>query len=235
VVLAHGITADMDEGGMFGRLADALAAAGLTALRFSFRGHGRSGGTQQGVTVAGEMLDLQAVIAETGNADAGRLFVVAASFGAVATLLSLPYLEDRLSGLVLWNPVLDLSRTFVKPELPWGMANFSSDAQRQLHTDGYLTIDGQFRLGRVIFSEFSRYNPVSCFQASKVPALIVHGDRDSYVSFEIAQEAARARADCSFHAIAGSDHGFDGREHEDEAITVTVSWLTALVPARQEA
>jgi alpha-beta hydrolase superfamily lysophospholipase len=235
VVLAHGITADMDEGGMFGRLADALAAAGLTALRFSFRGHGRSGGTQQGVTVAGEMLDLQAVIAETGNADAGRLFVVAASFGAVATLLSLPYLEDRLSGLVLWNPVLDLSRTFVKPELPWGMANFSSDAQRQLHTDGYLTIDGQFRLGRVIFSEFSRYNPVSCFQASKVPALIVHGDRDSYVSFEIAQEAARARADCSFHAIAGSDHGFDGREHEDEAITVTVSWLTALVPAKQEA
>jgi alpha-beta hydrolase superfamily lysophospholipase len=108
----------MDEGGMFGRLADALAAAGLTALRFSFRGHGRSGGTQQGVTVAGEMLDLQAVIAETGNADAGRLFVVAASFGAVATLLSLPYLEDRLSGLVLWNPVLDLSRTFVKPERP---------------------------------------------------------------------------------------------------------------------
>jgi uncharacterized protein len=204
VVLAHGITADMAEGGMFTWLADALAAAGLTALRFSFRGHGRSGGTQQGVTIAGEMLDLQAVIGETGHSDAGRLFVVAASFGAAATLLSLPYLEDRLSGLVLWNPVLDLSRTFVKPELPWGMANFSSDAQRQLHTDGYLTIDGQFQLGRVIFSEFSRYNPVSCFQASKVPALIVHGDRDSYVSFEIAQEAARARADCSFHPIAGS-------------------------------
>jgi alpha-beta hydrolase superfamily lysophospholipase len=54
----------MDEGGMFGRLADALAAAGLTALRFSFRGHGRSGGTPQGVTVAGEIpleIDPQAV------------------------------------------------------------------------------------------------------------------------------------------------------------------------------
>lgn len=52
VVLAHGITADMDEGGMYVRLADRLAAAGFVVLRFSFRGHGHSGGTQRGVTIA---------------------------------------------------------------------------------------------------------------------------------------------------------------------------------------
>lgn len=55
VVLAHGITADMDEGGMSVRLADELAGRGLTVIRFSFRGHGRSAGTEEGVTVAGEM------------------------------------------------------------------------------------------------------------------------------------------------------------------------------------
>ncbi|MFE2846029.1 hypothetical protein ACFXKS_21175 [Streptomyces scopuliridis] len=45
VLLVHGISSDLDEGGGFVRLADRLAAHGLTAVRFSFRGHGTSGGT----------------------------------------------------------------------------------------------------------------------------------------------------------------------------------------------
>ncbi len=61
-IQAHGITADMDEDGMFVQLAERLSDTGFTVLRFSFRGHGRSGSTQRGVTIAGEMLDLQAVL-----------------------------------------------------------------------------------------------------------------------------------------------------------------------------
>jgi N-acetylglucosaminyl-diphospho-decaprenol L-rhamnosyltransferase len=62
VVSAHGIAADKDEGGMFVRLAAGLVERGFTVLRFSFRGHGSSGGGQRGVTIAGELLDLQAAI-----------------------------------------------------------------------------------------------------------------------------------------------------------------------------
>ncbi|WP_162240329.1 alpha/beta fold hydrolase, partial [Nocardia arizonensis] len=63
VLLVHGITVDMGEGGgMFIRLAEQLAAAGFDVMRFSFRGHGDSGGTSRGVTVAGECLDLQAAV-----------------------------------------------------------------------------------------------------------------------------------------------------------------------------
>jgi alpha-beta hydrolase superfamily lysophospholipase len=132
VVLAHGITVDMDEGGMFVRLADRLSRAGFTVLRFSFRGHGASQGSQEGVTVAGEMLDLQAAV-ELAAADyGGPLSAVAASFGAVSTCLSLPYLESRLRSLVLWNPVLDLVHTFVEPELPWGRENYGPEQQALL-------------------------------------------------------------------------------------------------------
>lgn len=231
VVLVHGITVDMDEGGMFVRLADGIAASGLTAVRFSFRGHGRSGGTQEGVTIAGEMLDLQAVLAQAERVRPGPLFIVAASFGAVPTLLSLPYLEDHLAGLVLWNPVLDLAGTFLAPELPWGLENFAA-ARRQLSEQGYLTVDGEFRLGRVLFEEFGRYDPVSRFLASERPALVIHGDRDTYVSYDIARDAAAARRNCRFYPITGSDHGFDSREREDEAITVTLGWLSDLARRR---
>jgi len=125
---------------------------------------------------------------------------------------------------VLWNPVLDLRRTFTDPELPWGLANFGSAQQRLLGEQGYLLVDGEFELGWVLFQEFRHYRPLECFQASRVPALVVHGDRDTYVSYGIARAAAD-RPGCVFHTVAGSDHGFDSRGREDEAIEASVGWL----------
>lgn len=226
VIQAHGITADRDEGGMFVRLAERLAASGLAVVRFSFRGHGASGGTQRGVTIAGEMLDLQAAVDYAASEHPGRLSVVAASFGAVPAALSLPHLDGRLHGLVLWNPVLDLRRTFREPELPWGLANFASEQQARLGEQGFLVVDGEFELGRVLFEEFRHYRPDAYFAASSLPALVVHGDKDSYVSYDVARSAAAAHRNCTFHTVRGSDHGFDSRDREDEAIAATVDWLT---------
>ncbi|SHF64047.1 Lysophospholipase, alpha-beta hydrolase superfamily [Streptoalloteichus hindustanus] len=225
VIQAHGINATMTEGGMFVRLAEQLAEAGFTVLRFSFRGHGDSQGTQRGVTIAGEMLDLQAAVEHVVGRFPGRLVIVASSFGAVPTSLSLPWLGDRLGRLVLWNPVLDLQRTFVTPELPWGKENFNAEQQKLLATQGFLTLDGEFEVGRVLFEEFHRYEPLQCLTANTVPALVVHGDQDTAVSYEIARQAAAARPNTEFHTVRGADHGFDTREREDEAVAVTVEWL----------
>ncbi|WP_054813437.1 alpha/beta hydrolase [Nocardia arizonensis] len=226
VLLVHGITVDMDEGGgMFVRLAGGLAAAGFNVVRFSFRGHGNSGGTQRGVTVAGECLDLEAAVHFAQERFPGRLSVVAASFGAVSTVLSLPWLAERLDRLVLWNPVLDLRATFLEPELPWGIQNFGPSQRKLLHENGVLVVDGEFELGRVLFTEFAHHDLLAGFLDSTVPSLVVHGDRDTAVSYEIAAEAAQARPHTMLHTVVDSDHGFDSREREDEAITTTVEWL----------
>ncbi|WP_067904121.1 alpha/beta hydrolase [Nocardia vaccinii] len=226
VVLVHGLTVDMDEGGgMFVRLAQQLAGAGFEVVRFSFRGHGDSGGTQRGMTIAGECLDLQAVIEWVHRRLPGPVSIVAASFGAVSTLLSLPWLGEIVDRLVLWNPVLDLRHTFLEPELAWGIGNFGTTQQETLHNRGFLLVDGQFELGRVLFDEFARYQPLEEFLAAEVPALIVHGDQDTAVSYPIAAEAVAVRPDTVLHTVVGSDHGFDSRERENEAISVTVNWL----------
>lgn len=226
VVQAHGINADMDEGGMFVRLADALASAGFDIVRFSFRGHGTSGGTQRGTTIAGELLDLQAAIEFAKRTFPGPLHLVAASFGAVSTALSLPRLGNQLERLVLWNPVLDLRRTFLEPELPWGIENFNRDQQSLLKSQGYLVLDGEFEVGWVLFEEFRHYEPLEYLKADVVPTLIIHGDQDGYVSYDIARQVASSKKRCTFHTVTGSDHGFDSREREDEAIDGTVRWLT---------
>jgi alpha-beta hydrolase superfamily lysophospholipase len=225
VLLVHGISATMDEGGAFVRLAERLAEQGLTTVRFSFRGHGRSGGSPRGVTIAGEMLDLEAVAGYAQREFPGPLSVVAASFGAVATGLSMPWLGGRLHRLVLWNPVLDLRRTFLEPELPWGLANFGPERQAELARGGQLPLDGRFALGRVLFAEMARSRPLDGYAAAGLPALVLHGDRDAHVSFDIARQAAADLPHWDFHPVAGAGHGFHSPEHEREAITVTVRRL----------
>ncbi|MEU2032777.1 alpha/beta hydrolase [Nocardia amamiensis] len=226
VLLAHGITVDMDEGGgMFVRLAEQLTAAGFDVVRFSFRGHGNSGGTQQGVTISGECLDLQAAMELVRAQFAGPVSIVAASFGAVPTMLSLPWVADGLHRLVLWNPVLDLRHTFLEPDLAWGIQNFGPGQRQRLVDDGFLVVDGQFELGRVLFCELAHYKPLDEFFASWIPTLIVHGDQDTAVAYRISADTAAARPDTTLHTISGSDHGFDSQEREDKAIAATVDWL----------
>uniref|UniRef100_UPI003F498EA1 alpha/beta hydrolase n=1 Tax=Nonomuraea bangladeshensis TaxID=404385 RepID=UPI003F498EA1 len=226
LVYAHGITADLDEFGPAVRLADRLAGAGFTVVRFSFRGHGRSGGTQRGMTIAGEMLDLRAVVEYALKELPAPLTIAASSFGAVSALLSLPWLGDRLHRLVLWRPVLDLRRTFVEPETPWGRENFSHQQVRRLSTDGFFVLNGVFEVGSVLYEELWRYDPRRQFLQSTIPALVVHGDQDSFISYDIARECAESRTSCTFHTVQGADHGFDLAEQEEDAIAATVAWLT---------
>lgn len=225
VIYAHGITADLDEFGGAVRFAERFAQSGVTTLRFSFRGHGRSEGTQAGTTIAGEMLDLQAAVEYAQEHLPAPLSIVASSFGAVPTALSLPWLNDRLHRLVLLRPVLDLQRTFVEPQTPWGKENFSCAQRHALAEEGFLVVNGTFRLGRVLFEELHHLDPRERLLASSVPTLIVQGDLDMIVSPEIARETAALRPRCALHTVAGSDHGFDDAAHENEAAAAALAWL----------
>lgn len=227
VVGLHGITGDLDARGKFIRLGEQLVDAGLAMLRFSFRGHGKSGGTQRGTTIAGECLDLHAAVEYMLIRNDGPLSIVATSFGAVTASLSLRYLKDVLHNVVLWCPVLDLRGTFLEPGLPWGKRNFGAAQQARLHQEGHLLIDDNFALGRVMWDEFRHYRPLERFIDSEIPALIIHGDLDDHVSYNVAKNAALARRNCDFHTIASADHGFDSTEMMDEAIRTTLDWLIA--------
>lgn len=76
-------------------------------------------------------------------------------------------------------------------------------------TEDTLLEDDTFELGRTLLTDFSRYQPGEVFRSSEIPTLIVHGDRDSYISYDIARAAARSRG-YDFHTVAAttaSTHG----------------------------
>src|SRR4051794_33875117 len=63
VVLVHGGGVTRDEGGFFVRLANGLGEAGLASLRFDLRGHGRSDGKQEELTLSAILNDIRTAIA----------------------------------------------------------------------------------------------------------------------------------------------------------------------------
>lgn len=231
VLLVHGITQDMDEGGMFVRLADCLTAAGFDVVRFTFRGHGDSDGRSTGVTVGGELLDFETAFEHTRTEFDGPYFVVAKSFGAVSACISLGRYEDDIDGLVLWNPVLDIAGTFLDPSVPWGQRHFTGERLARLYETGELRIREGFRIGRVFYEELRRYAPGDRFVESSVPALVVHGTADDIVPYDDARRVAK-RKGADFHTIEDADHGFvtpgdspdeEGPREQDRR---TVEWLT---------
>jgi alpha-beta hydrolase superfamily lysophospholipase len=226
VVQVHDLAASMDRGDLGAPTAQRLAGKGLCVVRFSFRGHGNSGGAQRGVTVAGELLDLAAAVEFAERELPAPLSVAAAGFGTVAVALSLPYLAERLRALVLWSPVFDLRHTFVAPVLPRGVAEFGPHARERLRRDGVLPVGESFEIGRVLFEEFHLYRPLDAFMAGDVPGLVLHGDRDRFASYEIARAAAAAKVRCAFHTVHGADHGFADPAHHGEATRVTADWLS---------
>ncbi len=215
VVLAHGITVDLEENGLFEPLAEALVTRGLSVLRFSFRGHGKSDGLGREMTIAGERRDLRAAVSWVGRPVA----VLGSSFGAVSVTLSLAGLAGLVRSVVLWQPVLDLRHTFLEPELPRGRELYGG------RTGGDVDIEGRFVLGAPLFEEFETHRPIDAFLSAPQPALIIHGDADLHVSHEIARSAALRRPRTDWHSIPGAGHGFLAPGESSELIETTVNWL----------
>lgn len=229
-LLVHGITVDKDEGGMYERLANNLAEIGCSSFRFSFLGHGKSSGSDTEVNVRSQIEEfLQAFSTFKTVCRATPRFVVASSFGAVSTLCALKEISLDLDGLILWNPVLSLRHTFVEPELPWGLENFGIKRISSLKQDEFISVDG-FKFSKKFFSSMDDVQSVEKQLIDQLPTLIIHGTRDSYVSYEVAMAACDQCKSCTFVPVKDSDHGFDGLENEEMARTATVDWIKNLCP-----
>lgn len=237
-LIMHGITAEKEEGGLYTQLAGRLTGMGCSSLRFDFRGHGQSGGQGQDMTVSGELMDVCAA-ADTARARWGLpLVLIAASFGAVSSLLWYDKTGgDGVAAIVLLNPALDPYYAMVEPRTPWGRRCFTPEARRMLKAEGYMVMpDSGFKLGAGLFAEVARMGgaqspfpqPYDALSRVRAPVLTIHGDADSYVPFDTAQKYGAPNERSRFVAVPGADHGFAGQW---DYITDTVAaWLEGLLP-----
>lgn len=211
VIFCHGITVDKDENGKFIRQAEELTKEGFEVIRFDFKGHGQSKIPSEQMTIFGELKDLEQVVQfSLGRND--NLGLLAASFGAGASLLFIKDNPTLFKSIVLWNPVLDYDKTFVNTNLPWGKSFFNKNGYKELDKDGYITMPGkEFRLSKKLIDEFNSIKPFELIDKIKCPTLTIHGTEDTKVPFDVSEKFGVPNHLSEFLSVE-SDHGFGDKQ-----------------------
>jgi uncharacterized protein len=224
-ILLHGIFGERSGRGRLDALGDELAAAGMAAVRFDFRGHGASSWPTTSFSPLAALRDLRAAIAWCDRRSA-RISFVGVSFGG-ATLLN--YLDrhpafqpDRV---VLWSPVLDYRATFIEPTLAWGKELFTPARVDQLRATRHAPLTPDFEAGCGLYDEMQTLQPHVALATIAAPTLILHGDSDDKVPVEVARRLAkRCPAHVRYRELRGVGHGFTGAT-QDRVLRETVTWL----------
>lgn len=221
VVLFHGFTGQkVEPHRIFVKMAERLAAMGIVALRFDFRGSGDSEGNFEEMTFGGEVSDaLRSLdyMLTREDVDPERLGVLGLSMGgAVAACVTGRY--GKLRSTALWSAVADMGL----------FRALAADITRTLgEVDTYDR--GGNLVGRAFIEELDDYVPYREVADGKTPVLVVHGDNDQTVPVAHATMYAQALRQAGnrhkVHIVKGADHTFNSHPWESEVIDVTAAWF----------
>jgi len=211
VLLGHGVTGNKDRPFIV-TLAEALAAAGVNALRFSFAGNGASGGQFTDATISKEVADLGSVL----DAYAGwNICYIGHSMGGAVGVLRASQ-DPRIRLLVSLS----------------GMVRTAAFAQREFGTvkpgAGCMWDDEACPLSQAYMDDLMQIGTVlDAAPKIKVPWLLVHGKEDDVVPIQDSKDILiRAGRDVKFVVLQGSNHVFAG-DFTKPMVETVVDWVKA--------
>lgn len=230
VLMLHGLGSSRAEvGNLFVDQAEALAEAGIAALRIDFRGFGQSPGDTGAFTLERQNQDAAlglAALRSTPGVDPARLGVIGFSFGGAAAIELAATRPEGLRALVALTPVGDYRADMLDS---MGQKVFDRAAE-----DGIAGIDFGWRtlaLRHGFFDGLARHDLLAALARWPGPLLIVHGESDPYRRYTEAMLRAAAGTDKRALVIPGANHVFDiytpSRSHAPEVIAAVVDWLKA--------
>jgi pimeloyl-ACP methyl ester carboxylesterase len=216
-IMCHGINSHKQEYlDMFHNLAERLYINNVGSIRFDFRGHGDSSGTDMDFDVISQLIDLKSIVCwlrKEGGLSKLPINFVGVSFGGAPGILhhSIYKTFQRIS---LFAPVISYYNTFVKPTTDWGVRNFNSNAWSKAEEEGYLLLDEDFKVSVRLLEEFLFIEPIEQLKELNIPIQIFHGTEDSFVPCHIVEELSKKFPNINIHIIQSMGHGLyiDGDE-----------------------
>jgi pimeloyl-ACP methyl ester carboxylesterase len=221
-------------------LADGLAAAGVASLRFDLRGHGESEGRQEELTLSTILNDIAAAIATVRQAvGVSSVSLLGASFAGGITGYYAAKRPGELDRLVMINPLLNYKKRFIDDKPYWSDDHIDDEAARMLADQGFVAHSPTFKLGRALLNEVFWLQPHVVVPEIKVPTLIIHGTKDTFIPIESSRAAAaQLQAEHRLVEIEGAQHGIavhddpqyldpQTQEWQSFAIRTVADWITA--------
>ncbi|MDP3726878.1 MAG: alpha/beta fold hydrolase [bacterium] len=233
VILAHGMTVDRDDEGIFVRAEHKLNELGFFTLRFDFRAHGKSqGNSVKDFTISGELEDLSSAVTLMLNTGGIKwLGLAGASFGGGISALYAGQHNNQINALFLANPVLDYEKCFLKPTTPWAKEYFENVFER-IDQYGFIEVGSRkFKAGRRLFEEMKNFKPCEELRKYKNPLLVVHGDQDSRVSYQDVVNCFSSLPNFQkkLEIIEGAEHGFHEEPYGTQVVDMIIEFFKGSV------
>ena len=209
VVIGHGVTGNKDRPALVA-LAEGLAAAGISALRFSFSGNGESEGTFTDSTITKEVADLGKIIDALSEY---KVCYVGHSMGGAVGVLRAST-DERIEALVSLA----------------GMVHTKAFAEREFGDvtpdEGFMWDEPDCPLSQAYMDDMATIDSVAK-HASKFggPWLLVHGSEDDIVPIQDSIDVLQfANEPTELLELPGVDHVFsdDGTPIMVEKV---VAWI----------
>ena len=211
VLIGHGVTGSKDRPFLV-ELAKGLAGAGVTAVRFSFAGNGRSDGNFTESTILKEVEDLGRMIDAFTPAPIGY---VGHSLGAAVGALRAST-DPRITFLVSLA----------------GMAHTAAFVEREFGAvtpdNGYMWEDPACPLSQLFVDDMKRVCVDEAARQITVPWLLVHGLADDVVPPRESRDLCEiAAGPTRLEMIEEADHVFSGAA-TDRMVRLVVDWVLRL-------
>ncbi len=218
VVFCHGFTGNRIEvHRLFVKMARQLAANGIAALRFDFRGSGESEGDFEHVTISDEIVDTLAALnflRSQLEIDGARVGIIGLSLGGCVAACAAAR-DGRVKALALWAALADPN--ILKPG--------DSISLDLLEKQGWTDVGG-WKVSRDFYEDAKTIHPLHEVSKYNGSVLIIHGGRDSVVPIEHAYLYYNAfQCPKDLHILPESDHTFNKVAWEEEVLQLTLSWF----------
>ncbi|MCF6312640.1 MAG: alpha/beta fold hydrolase [Verrucomicrobiales bacterium] len=218
VLIGHGVTGDKDRP-WAQALAEAIADAGNSALRFSFSGNGQSQGDFRDCTISKEVTDLSAVIDAAQQAGFEDIGYAGHSMGGAVGVLSAAN-DSRLSFLISLAGMVHTAK--------FAQVEFGD----QIPDQGFMWDEKDCPLSAAFVNDLTQIDtllPLS--NEIKIPWLLIHGDQDDVVPIEESRQMFEQASNANTHneliEIPESNHVFaDAGLHP--MISAVTQWVGAL-------
>ena len=214
VVLAHGMTVDKDEEGIFVDLAELLKENRYAVFRFDFRGHGESERKSMDTTITGEIADVEAAVKEVKLHKYKDIGLLGASLGGGIVALYAEKNQKELKCLCLWYPALNFDNTLLNPITPW-LKDRRRGMVEDLKIKGWTEVGSSKKVyGKKLFEEMAKFYPYKVLQKISIPTVIIHGTNDKQVPYENAKNYANNLKNGKLITLKDGEHGFQSRKED---------------------
>lgn len=226
VLFCHGLAGHkIGKHRMYVQLAESLSHVGIASFRFDFRGSGDSEGEFAEMSMQGEIEDAVKaleIIRELPYVNHSRIGIFGRSFGGAIAVYA-AHRFGMAKSMVFWAPVYNGDQW----EEQWEKVETQQIDEESRHE--LMRINGQMPSMSFYKELFAMNLEEELKSLSKIPMLIIHGEKDPLVSIAHSEKYVEARIDApaetKFIRLMHSDHDFTHPDERLHATSVTCQWF----------